>query len=1403
MKYFRTITLLLLLWSCFGYLIAQSNSLSYNCRTLTIRDGLCDNTIRAIHKDRNSFMWFGTSNGLDRYDGYEFRHYSVSSNYPEEFIESNYINAISEDSSGHLWIATEAGVMYIDLFHDNIESYQAYDGKYKEVLHTPVQTLLIDNFDNLWIGKNDCVAYVRMNEKREIEDIQVLKSNVNIRSFVQHGSEVWACGDGCLLRFAHSGAEHFVNIPLNEKLDFSHIFLTCAFSYGDSLWLGSQNGLYYLNTRDFSLYDYHHIAEEKGSLSSDFVTCITQNSSGELVVGTRKGINLRKVEGQFHVYSRKNDLHALNDNFINCIFVDEEGSIWTGTEFGGVNIISLNRVSISYFLRENETGIPHVVSSVFEDNEGNLLVGMVDGGLAIRLKDSNDFISYRHDDNDKTSLAHDNISRILQDSSGNYWIATIGGGIDKLNKRNLKSPIFEHYNTSNTILPSNKIYDIALDTIRNSLWICSNDYIHNLSLKTGTIDQMRYYTNSGEELHNMNTIFVDSKSRLWIGGNGVAVIDLNNPQGGYECFYYRYKLDNPESKISEKITCIFETNKHELYFGSLGNGIYQLDSESITNNCKFINYNVRCGLSDTSIATILDDEIGNLWISTLKGIYFFDNASKRAFKFDQEDGLLIPYFHKKAGCRSKNNSIWLGTTDGLVKFNTLKKFEDSVQHRITLTNITCEGEILYSFLNPKNLPTSIATTDEVHLYPPQNSLEISFSCLDYLEPEKIFYAYRILELDKAKNIGLMKRNAKYTNLSPGRYTLEIQCTNRNNTWSSERKHLHIIVHPPFYETTWFYSLALLVITSALLYGIYLYNKRQKNIQLLLKRKINERTQELNVTITELTDSRETILQQNKQLHEQNEEICKQKDAILAMSRKMEDINMEKLSYFTNMAHEFKTPLTLIQGPAKQLAEHITLKEQQENAQIILRNAKYLLSMVDRLIDLRRLDSQKFTLNFTQFNFRELLSDMITDFSTWMQKHHIAFELRCRMKSDIISSDKENLQKILFNLLSNAVKYTPEKGKVILRVCQFKNRHGVMMQYISVTNTGSYIAREDAEHIFERFYRVETTSPKMSYEQSSTGIGLYIVKEIVTLLGGIIKVCGSKSEGVSFRLCFPVTLTESKSIEKTTYSLEVPLLPGKQETYLPLSKDKPLLLLVEDNTDMRHYIKDMLQPMYNIAEAENGEQGYEIARKLIPDLIISDLMMPICDGMEFCRKIRSDRLLNHVPFVLLTAISEENALEESFEYGIDGYITKPFSKQLLLSQLKIILKNRENKEKIQEKELPTDWTEIGQPDKNFMNEVTSLLEQNYTNPDFGVKELTDKMHISYAVIYKKLVSLTGLSPVRFIMLYRLRKAKTLLENSSSNVAVSEIAYKVGFNDPKYFTRVFVKQYGRTPSDMVKS
>lgn len=1399
--------LLLLLLSCFQLnedISAQSNLNQYNYLYLTIRDGLCDNSVRAIHKDSHSFMWLGTANGLDRYDGYELKHFSTASLLPHRFIESNYINDIKEDSSGNLWVASEAGIIGINLLQESVQLFKEFSGDNKEVIFTPIQTILIDDYENLWIGKNDCLAYVVLNEEKEIEEVQLIKTNVDIKSIVKHGNDIWAGGEHCLFRFTPSTRRSYVNAPGVTNFDTSQLVVNCLFSYGSYLWIGTQSGLYCYNTQDQFYTHHQHDPRNAHSISSDYITDISKNSSGDIIVGTRNGVNIYRRNQVFETFIKENNNRSLNDNIVNKLFVDEDDNIWVGSDFGGVNIMAPQHLSFAYSLQGYEKGSPNIISAVLEDGEGNILVGIVDGGLAIKPKGADQFLFYKHNPANPHSLAHNNISGIVQDFNGDYWISTIGGGVDKLPKANLSRPVFEHYNTSNSALLSNEVYDIALDGVRNSLWICTNNYIHLLNFSTGSINRLHYYTHSKEVVNNMNTIFIDSRSRLWIGGNGVGVIDLDNSKEGYECIYYPYKLDNPQSKISEKITCIFETQNKDIYLGSLGNGVYLLDKESTSGQYKFKNYNVRCGLSDTNISNILDDENGNLWISTLRGVYFFDTTIERAFKFDEGDGLLIPQFYKRSGCKLANQDILLGSIDGLVKFSPLINFPKQKERKVTLTSIVCDGEELIPHVHEENISEAAPSVQELHLYPPKNSFEITFSSLNYLEQEKIFYAHRILELNESRNVGLKKRNARYTNLSPGKYTFEVHCTNYDNTWSSELTYLTIVIHPPFYKTGWFYSLVVMLVIAILFYIIYLYNRRQKNIQKLLKEKIEERTVELNTTISELMNSQTTIIEQNEQLQIQNEEISKQKNEIVEMSNQMEAINKEKISYFTNLAHDFKTPLTLIQGPVSQLVEQSIDPDQKENLLIIHRNAQYLHSLVNQLIDLHKIDTKNLKLNYANFDLPKFLNNTIKDFSSLMKERKIAFEKNYRLKGNYIYSDKENLHKILFNLLSNAVKHTPDRGKIIMRVNQFVDKENNLVQFISITNSGSLISPEEIDKIFNRFYQIPNQSRYASRGQSSTGIGLHVVKEIVTLLGGTIKVKCSEKEGVSFRVYFPVTLAEGTGGETFEINKKPVFMEDKIEPFIAIDRDKPTLLLVEDNPDMRHYIKNMLKDKYNVAEANNGEEGYKVAQNILPDFIVSDLMMPVCDGAEFCKKVRKDEVLSHIPFLLLTANSSETARIESYENGVDGYVTKPFEQTLLLTHIDSILKNRNlRQKKFVEEDLNLSTLDAGYSDQQFMSEVMDALESNYSNSDFGVKELAGELNISYTLIYKKLISLTGLPPVRFIQLYRLQMAKKILEhNKNNNIIVSEIAYRVGFSDPKYFSRCFVKQYKVTPSSMIK-
>ncbi len=791
-----------------------------------------------------------------------------------------------------------------------------------------------------------------------------------------------------------------------------------------------------------------------------------------MVIATRNGVNIFQRNEQFLLFKKEEGGLSINDNIINKVFVDDHNRIWAGSVFGGISLMNPAQIQFTHSLQGAPDEKPLIISAVLEDKEGNLLAGIVDGGLAIKLKGAESFTFHTHRTDDPGSLGHNNISDIVQDFEGNYWISTIGGGIDKLSKYNLSHPRLS--------ISQPKIQDYSPMTFRIFALILSeilsgyatDANIQILDFSTNRISRLQFYTRSREIPEHMNAIFVDSQSRLWIGGNGIHIIDLKDYRNGYECISYTQKLDDPESKVKEKITCILETKDREIYLGSMGNGIYQLDKVRSNGVYTFTNYAGRSGLSDTSISNLIEDGYGNIWISTLKGIYLFNAFTKRATKFDEEEGLQVQQFYKRAGCKTANNRMILGSTNGLVSYSYMVHFPKKKERVLTLTCFYCDGMELIPFMHEKNLSTSITQAKEIHLYPPHNSFELSYSSLEYTGQGKIYYFHRILELNEKVNVGLTRRNARYTNLHAGKYTFEVWCTNYDNSWSSERTHLSIIVHPPFYQTAWFYSLIALFLISVVSYSLYGYYQRQKKIQHMLKEKIGDRTAALTKTIEELELIQREIIEKNEQLQIQNEEINQQKNAIYEMSLQMEQLNKDKISYFTNIAHEFKTPLTLILGPTGQLIQDAENLEKKESLDMINRNARYLLSMVNQLIDLQKIDTNNLMLHPVQFNLVDLLNQTVADFSGLMQQRGMHTEIRYRLKHTDVVTDRDNIHKILFNLLSNAVKYTPDKGKVTLHAAQFFDRSsGELMQYIAVNNSGSTINSQETEKIFDRFYQI--------------------------------------------------------------------------------------------------------------------------------------------------------------------------------------------------------------------------------------------------------------------------------------------------------------------------------------------
>ena len=698
--------------------------------------------------------------------------------------------------------------------------------------------------------------------------------------------------------------------------------------------------------------------------------------------------------------------------------------------------------------------------------------------------------------------------------------------------------------------------------------------------------------------------------------------------------------------------------------------------------------------------------------------------------------------------------------------------------------------------------------------------QIGYNICNYINSERLTNIIRVANLDRYPIILLdspkgLEHNA-ITEL------IEILTINNQPRWSIEisnsldikryiSRHLLplsdiTIMHidQSLLQNSWLISLIVLLILTFFFYILFRYNQHQKDIQKQLKQEIEERTLTLTNVINNLKISQTEILDQYEQLKQQNKDINLQKNTIYDTSKLLEQQNNEKLTYFTNVAHELKTPLTLISSSTRKLIKRTKSFEAKKNIEIINRNVNYLFSMVNQIINLQKIDTKNIKLHPTRFNLIGLLDQTASDFSNLMQHRDIQLEIKYRIPHTHIVSDSEKIHMILFNLLSNAVKHTPNKGKITFHACQFTDRvTGKWIQYISVTNSGSRIEKDEIEKIFNRFYQIPDQEKYTQLDQFNTGIGLHIVKELITILKGNISVKSPNKNSVSFRFYFPVSLSDNIEITPIP-ELETPQhLYDKIPTFIPIDQEKPTLLIVEDNYDMRNYIKNLLSDRFNVAEASNGENGYDIARNILPDFIISDLMMPYCDGANFCNKIRENSDLCHIPFLMLTANSDDKAYIRSYKNGVDGYITKPFKESILIAKVDAIMKNRKlNQKMFIDKDKNIAVPDLGQSDKQFMKKVMEVIEKNFSNPNFGVKELIFQINMSYSVIYKNFISLTGIPPVQFLLLYRLEVAKKILkQNRNNNVTVSQIAYKVGFNDPKYFTRCFVKEYNMTPSSII--
>ena len=1355
----------------------------YNFRFISETAGLPYSFVSDIFKDSEGYVWVATHNGIGRYDGYQFLNYGTQTK--PICLKNNFVHKVCEDNFRRLWIASEGGIDILNLdMYALVELSVPSDSPLRKLMNENVSTVYKDKQGDVWVSANKDLWCIELDAEGAIKNYYHLESECAspVHAVTDLDWTVCAGIDNEVCRITkHEG--HLLKMEkLSDSLiSFSEDWrISCMQVDGDLLWIGSNRGLFKYHHAGQSLKRYRYSTHRPGMLSQAYITDIKLTERGHLIVSTLNGLNVYDKETDTFSFIRQTSERGgvtINCNAINCLFTDGE-TIWLGTETGGINLLSPKRLQTKLWTCGNtDTGnnAPTPVNAVDEDKDGNLWIALVERGLMKWNEDNKSCAHYLFSPNDITSVSNNTLMGVLIDSDNRLWAYTWGVGINEIDLNIPNNRTFKRYTCENIPeLEGDFINSACEDVINHGIWFGSTRGVHFYDKRKDTFTRV-LFDRSDNEFEAIHALLIDSKKRLWVGTTqGVFIVDLasfakSNKRFDYK--YLKYKLDNPQSTQLEKINSILEDKNGTIWLGGNGSGLYQLTSDK-NNHFVFRNYTTHHGLPNNTIIGMAEDGQGNLWLTTNDGVSRLNIQSMTFSNYTQADGLPATQFYWNGIHYSeKHDFIYMATIDGLVIIHPDDETSQPADSQVKLSSLTIGGNMIYPS-SGDYLKENITLASGIFLHERENRFSIGLTTQNYGNSSRIRFAYRLKGYEEEWNETQPGNGmARYTAVPPGNYTLQVRATDELGRWSEETTEIEVGITPYFYKSGWFY----LLLAIATCIAIYLFYKRKtrsyREQKARLEKQVELRTQELAV--------------QNKQLE--------------TMAQHVKEITEEKIAFFTNITHEFRTPVTLIHGPI----EH-ALKETQNEAvkaqlQIAERNSRYLLSLVNELMDFRKLDIDKVVLDKRSSNFVEFLSELLIPFRVFAKERQIDICTYFRLESPFLMIDSGYMRKVLVNLVSNAIKFTPDGGRIDIFVASIKGEGGEKLLYMNVCDTGHGIVTEDMEKIFDRFYQSKKSTKYPVYGQSGTGIGLFLCKRIVYLHGGEIFARNNPGHGASFRILMPLVpgeQVETKGeIAESSGAVYLPDTLQPEET-----QKKETILIVEDNKDMRSYIRTLLVGNYRLFEAGDGQEALEIVQKHTIDLIVSDLMMPVMDGMELSRCIKENLATSHIPFLMLTALRSDVQEKRSFEIGVDEYLCKPFDEEVLRLRIRNILNLRKKYKKMFSSSSNVEELHVKEEsrDKTFITNAVNLMKEHYADAEYNLERFVRDMGYSKTLVNKKMQDLTGQPIGQFMKNYRLNVAQRMIQEGPGDINVSEIAYAVGFNDPKYFTKCFKEFFGYLPS-----
>ncbi|MBC3539087.1 two-component regulator propeller domain-containing protein [Rufibacter sediminis] len=1348
---------------------------------IDINHGLSSNQVKCFLKDSRGYLWVGTiSGGLNRYDGYKLKVYKYVSNDTTSLL-SNDVTKLLEGPDGRIWVQTLQGNCVFDPVTEQFfRNQQALLQQYKLPANSVVEDILKDRAGNFWfvVAGQGLVKYnPRTRSSLHLRHAFSTKSSLSTNTIsaigqTTHG-DIWLVHQNGILEKLDARTLKITerNDDIYRKYSQETQQYALTIDSHDDAWLyvrEKESGVYHYSSALKTL-EHFHKGSARVSLNNNLVRGIIEAEPGEIWIGTdHGGINVldKKTFTVRYIRHNKEEAQSLVHNSINALYKDNEGIIWIGTFKKGINYYHPNLIRFPQVRHQAAVpgSLPYDdVNAFAEDEKGNLWIGTNGAGLLYLNRATGVYTRFTHNPADVGSLSNDVIVSLLLDRNKNLWVGTYLGGLSRFDGQK-----FIHYKNepgNPNSLSDNSIWELFEDS-KGNIWIGTlrgglelfdpqqNRFVHS-SVGTGKFPIHCNYISSIAE---------DQQGNLWVGGGyGLDVFHKETGKGAF----FLHDPKNPKSLVSNIITSIHRDRRNQLWIGTTeGLDLYNERDNSFTH------FTTKDGLPNNTVTTILEDKDGHLWVSTHNGVsnvmvqkkgtgyqYEFRN-------YDELDGLQGKAFNENAALRTRKGELIFGGSNGFNLFNPGSIQKNKVAPQVVFTDFQLFNKSLEAN-QPVNgrviLTKSITHTPQITLEHDENVFSIEFAALNFIHSEKNRYRYRLEGFDKEwHTVGNNDRKVTYTNLDPGVYQFTVMAANNDGAWTKTPAKLQITVLAPFWRTPWAFLFYVLVALVGLVV-----------IRRLELRKAATRFE------------REQEKREARQLHE---------------------LDIMKIKFFTNVSHEFRTPLTLILAPLERLLKSTADPELHLQYQMIHKNARRLLNMVNQLLDFKKMDVADIRLSLSEGNVVAFVQETVHSFSDLSDKKSISLAFHSSVPELFTSFDKDKLEKILFNLLSNAFKFTPEHGRILVELDCHQNDSssaGIKILEIKVKDTGIGIAKENQKKIFERFFR--DTVPNHLMNQGS-GIGLALAQEFVHLHGGVITVDSAPSQGS----CFTVTLPVKEVVMENAAEVgaekpgqeEAPETTPAKRAAVVSADGKPVVLVAEDNEDFRFYLKDSLKEHFTVLEAKDGKEGWQKALFHLPDLIVSDLMMPELDGMEFCQKIKADPRTSQIPFVLLTAHASDEKKLKGLDVGANDYLTKPFNFDMLLSRIRNLISQRELLQKVFEKKISVQASpqEIVSLDDKFIRKAMQYVEDNLSNPDLSVEEMSRELGVSRVHLYKKMMAIAGQSPVEFIRKIRLQHAAQFLEKSQLTVA--EVAYKVGFNNRKYFTKYFKEEYNILPSQYAK-